>query len=79
MRCRDLHELAICAYPKGFLFSSLLSVAPYCVRGGVKVVSNHVTNSIADVPWRKRGNLIPPPQAGQHQATDYARGILIPT
>jgi hypothetical protein len=39
MRCRGLHRLANPLYLKGFLFPALPSVAPYCVPGGVKVVS----------------------------------------
>jgi len=50
MRCRGLHRLANPAYLSGFPFSALRRVAPYCVLGGVRVVSNYVTNSTADVP-----------------------------
>src|SRR5215217_3308551 len=39
MRCRGLHTLANPAYLAGFLCSALLSVAQYCVPGGVRVVS----------------------------------------
>src|SRR5215217_9449741 len=45
MRCRSLHEVAIPAYLGRFLFSVLPRVAPYCVPGGVRVVSNGVSNS----------------------------------
>jgi hypothetical protein len=38
-RCRGLHEVANLPYLKGFPFSALPCVAPYCVPGGVKVVS----------------------------------------
>ena len=31
------------AYLEGFPFSGLLSVAPYCVPGGIRVVSGRVT------------------------------------
>ncbi len=34
-----MHGFANPAYLSGFLFSGLLCVAPYCVPGGVKVVS----------------------------------------
>src|SRR5918998_325899 len=34
-----LQSLAYLAYLKGILFSGLLRVAPYCVPGGVEVVS----------------------------------------
>jgi hypothetical protein len=38
-RCRGLHGLAIAAYISRFAFSGLLSVAPYCVPGGIRLVS----------------------------------------
>src|SRR5215216_1109225 len=38
-RCRGVQRLANPAYLKGFLFSALLRVAPYCVPGGIRVVS----------------------------------------
>ena len=37
--CRGLLGLANTAFLKGFLFSDLPSVAPYCVPGGIRVVS----------------------------------------
>src|SRR5918992_1079425 len=39
MRCRGLLRLANPAYLEGFPFPALLSVAPYCVPGGIRVVS----------------------------------------
>src|SRR3954451_17351414 len=39
MRCRGLHGFANCACLEGFPFPALLSVAPYCVPGGIRVVS----------------------------------------
>ena len=39
MRCRSLHGFAITPYLRAFLFSGSLRVAPYCVPGGVRVVS----------------------------------------
>lgn len=39
MCCGGLHGVANTAYISGFLFPGLHRVAPYCVRGGVKVVS----------------------------------------
>jgi hypothetical protein len=42
MRCRGLHSLANLAYLSGFLRSGLLSIAPYCAPGGIRVVSNIV-------------------------------------
>jgi hypothetical protein len=50
MRCRGLHSLANTAYLGGFLFPALPSVAPYCVRGGIRVVSmtpSHPPNTAA--------------------------------
>src|SRR5215216_2893475 len=40
MRCRGLQRLANTPYLRGFHFSALPPVAPYCVRGGIRVVSN---------------------------------------
>ena len=39
MRCRGLHGLANPAFLSRFLFPVLLRVAPYCVPGGIRVVS----------------------------------------
>src|SRR5215208_1282734 len=39
MCCRGVHGIANAAYLSGFLFSDLLLVAPYCVPGGIRVVS----------------------------------------
>jgi hypothetical protein len=39
MPCRGLHRVANAAYLRGFLFPALPCVAPYCVPGGVRVVS----------------------------------------
>src|SRR5215216_2713527 len=44
MRCRGLHKLANRAFLKGFVLSGLLCVAPYCVPGGVRVVSKLPAN-----------------------------------
>ena len=41
MCCRGLHVLANPAYLSGFLCSALPCVAPYCVPGGIRVVSTH--------------------------------------
>ena len=38
-RCRGVQRVANPAYLSGFLFSGLLRVAPYCVPGGIRVVS----------------------------------------
>jgi hypothetical protein len=39
MRCRGLHGVAKPAFLSAFPFPALLRVAPYCVPGGVRVVS----------------------------------------
>src|SRR5215212_7195966 len=39
MRCRSVHRLADPAYLSRFLFPGLPCVTPYCVLGGVRVVS----------------------------------------
>jgi hypothetical protein len=39
MCCRDSHGIADPAFLAGFLCCGLLRVAPYCVPGGVRVVS----------------------------------------
>jgi hypothetical protein len=39
MRCRGVQGVANAAYLEGFPFPALLSVAPYCAPGGVRVVS----------------------------------------
>jgi hypothetical protein len=39
-RCRGLHGLANAPFLGDFLCSGLLSVAPYCVPGGIRVVSH---------------------------------------
>jgi hypothetical protein len=37
--CWALQEIANSAFLGGFLYSGLLCISPYCVRGGVRVVS----------------------------------------
>jgi hypothetical protein len=39
MRCRSVQGCANPAYLEGFPFPALLRVAPYCVPGGIRVVS----------------------------------------
>jgi hypothetical protein len=39
MRCRGVQGIANAAYLEGFPFPALLCVAPYCVPGGIRVVS----------------------------------------
>jgi hypothetical protein len=49
MRCRHLLGLANPPYLSWFPFPALLHIAPYCVPGGVRVVSevsgSHITDS----------------------------------
>jgi hypothetical protein len=55
MRCRGVQVVAESAFLGRFLFSGLQSVAPYCVRGGVRVVSGLRGSPVAvtTVPVRK--------------------------
>ena len=39
MRCRGVQGIANAAYLEGLLFPALLRVAPYCVPGGIRMVS----------------------------------------
>src|SRR5215211_5730345 len=39
MCCRGLHGLANAPFLRRFPFSALPCVAPYCVRGGIRVIS----------------------------------------
>jgi hypothetical protein len=50
MRCRGLQEFANSVFLKAFLFSALLRVAPYCVPGGIRVVSNGIDSFSLDSP-----------------------------
>jgi hypothetical protein len=50
MRCRGLPRVTNLPYLKGFLFSGLLRVAPYCVPGSVRVVSIEV-ELVHDLRW----------------------------
>jgi hypothetical protein len=50
MRCRGLQRVAKPAFLGRFLFFALPCVAPYCVRGGVKVVSNGIDSFSLDSP-----------------------------
>jgi hypothetical protein len=38
-----VQRIANAAYLEGFPFPALLRVAPYCVRGGIRVVSNRIS------------------------------------
>src|SRR5215203_1369906 len=52
MCCRGVHGVANPAYPEGFPFPALLSVAPYCVPGGIRVVSRGATDTVRrQVRW----------------------------
>src|SRR5215203_3510654 len=53
MRCRGLQRGANPAYLEGFPYSGLLSVAPYCVPGGIRVVSG--ARVLRNSPNRKKG------------------------
>src|SRR5918995_5645270 len=46
MHCRGLHGFANTAYLEGFPFSGLLSVAPYCVPSGIRLVSGRATATV---------------------------------
>jgi hypothetical protein len=43
MCCRGVQRIANPAYLNDFLFYGLPCVAPYCVPGGIRVVSGRVT------------------------------------
>ena len=57
MRCTGLHKVANSPYLSQFQFSAFPCVAPYCVLGGVRVVSEaggyHLSNTSA-IEVRKR-------------------------
>src|SRR5919107_5837214 len=64
MRCGGVQRIANAAYLEGFLFPALLRVAPYCVPGGIRVVSNSVRNSGTGAPTLSCGlSWSPSPQA----------------
>lgn len=54
MSCRRLQGIANAAYLRVFFYSALLHVAPYCVPGGIKMVSevrgSHVSGYLASQP-----------------------------
>jgi hypothetical protein len=50
LRCRGLHGLAKPTYLKGFLFSGLHRVAPYCAPGGIRVVSSRCESGTRGCP-----------------------------
>jgi hypothetical protein len=39
MRCRGVQGISNAAYLSGFSFPALLRVVPYCVPGGMRLVS----------------------------------------
>jgi hypothetical protein len=44
MCCRGVQRLANAAYLEGFPFSGLLSVAPYCVAGGISMSDGYYSD-----------------------------------
>src|SRR5918998_6763166 len=69
MRCRGLHGLANPAYLSWFPFSALPCVAPYCVPGGIRVVSKGcrwVGSSGVGSAWTKRPRFLYAPQASRN-------------
>src|SRR5919112_662850 len=53
MRCRGVQRIANAAYLEGFPFPALLRVAPYCVPGGIRVVSGRATATVRQqVQWQ---------------------------
>jgi hypothetical protein len=83
-RCRGLQRLANPAYLGGFLFSGLLRVAPYCVPGGIRVVSREVRRQWItrrrflcnpDVPYA-RG---PPNRRGEAPTRDFHLRLRFPS
>jgi hypothetical protein len=52
MRCRGVQGIANAAYLKGFPFSVLLRVAPYCVPSGIRAVSGRATATVGQqIQW----------------------------
>src|SRR5215218_9188011 len=52
MRCRGVQRIANAAYLEEFPFPALLSVAPYCVPGGIRMVSGRATATVRrQVRW----------------------------
>src|SRR5215207_11644788 len=56
MCCGGLHGVANPAYLEGFPFPALLSVAPYCAPGGVRVVSISPTRPQPALPRSRHGS-----------------------
>src|SRR5215203_5915191 len=54
MCCRGLQRLANTAYLEGFPFPALLRVAPYCVPGGIRMVSK--ASVLRNSPTRKKAS-----------------------
>src|SRR5215204_5149634 len=53
MRCRGVQGIANAAYLEGFPFPAILSVAPYCVPGGIRVVSARAITTVRQqVQWQ---------------------------
>src|SRR5215211_1123943 len=52
MCCRGVQGIANAAYLEAFPFPVLLSVAPYCAPGGIRVVSGRATATVRQqVQW----------------------------
>ena len=54
MRCRGVQWDANAAHLEGFPFPALLRVAPYCVPGGIRLVSG--ARSLRNSPTRKKAS-----------------------
>jgi hypothetical protein len=64
MRCRDLQGVANPLYLSRFLFCGLPCVAPYCVRGGLRVVSGRATATVRQqVQWHTLATFLVPQSA----------------
>src|SRR5215217_2542495 len=65
MRCRGLHRVADPPYLGHFPFSALPCVAPYCVPGGIRVVSGEVGRQ-----WITRRRFLCNPEVADARASD---------
>ncbi len=84
MRCRGLQRLVNPAYLGGFLCSGLLRVAPYCVPGGIRVVSEWYQEAVdyaSLAPTHYELSVYVPPQrlgdAGAYQENRSSRSLLL--
>jgi hypothetical protein len=85
MRCSGVQGFAIAAYLEGFPFPALLRVAPYCVPGGIRVVSMSsapLASTKGSLCWEAmaarlrfaRSHRRSPPASGLAQASGSRRG-----